>query len=391
VALAHADLLPVNVPDEVQPCTTMGVHPALPVVQQLYSEGDVAFLVNVGTLVEPLSKAEYLSKAKELPPSLFAHNVQQKVTQSMHPQDTVASGVLGRLVDVLGRDSGDAAAYKTGSYSLNGVVKMLEGERSPIVLDKSGVVAFEQQADLGAVLANLTLTSGGGSAGTKYRSVFAETWARQLNGALTSSQTLSAATADISTSATFPSTDLGEQLEQVARVIGARSALDEERQVFFVKHPGYDSHASLKDKVHEKFQSMNAALEAFETEMKAQGVWDEVVLLTSSDFGRTYGSNGAGTDHAWGGNYLLMGGAVNGGQLFGAFPSSFFEAGDVVLSRSGRILPTTPWEAVWYGLAEWFGVDLSSMSEVLPNVDRFPLDSMLRANAVDGRPGLTKA
>eukprot|EP00966_Prymnesium_polylepis_P199145 4614512-Prymnesium_polylepis.1 len=95
-------------------------------------------------------------------------------------------------------------------------------------------------------------------------------------------------------------------------------------------------------------------------------------------------------DHAWGGNYFLLGGAVNGSQLFGDFPSSFtYEASDVVISRNGRIIPTTPWESVWYGVAEWFGVDTSAMAEVLPNFANFPNHTMLRASATDGRPGLT--
>ena len=141
--------------------------------------------------------------------------------------------------------------------------------------------------------------------------------------------------------------------------------------------------------VDAKFQLINAAISAFETELKAQGVWDDTVLLTSSDFGRTYAPNGAGTDHAWGGNYFALGGAVNGSQLFGAFPSSFIETSEVVISRNGRIIPTTPWESVWYGLAEWFGVDRSSMAEVLPNAANFPPESLFYASYEGGRPGLT--
>ena len=85
----------------------------------------------------------------------------------------------------------------------------------------------------------------------------------------------------------------------------------------------------------------------------------------------------------------MMGGAINGSQIFGDFPSSFIETSDVVISRNGRILPTTPWESVWYALAEWFGVESTSMAEVLPNFANFPLETMFRATATDGHPGLT--
>ena len=96
----------------------------------------------------------------------------------------------------------------------------------------------------------------------------------------------------------------------------------------------------------------------------------------------------AAQDHAWGGNYFALGGAVNGSQIFGQFPNSFIETSDVVLSRNGRIIPTTPWESVWYALAEWFGVESSSMAEVLPNYANFPSETMFRAFSNDGRPGM---
>lgn len=329
VALRKEDLLTINVPSmpgqPAPPCRTLGVHPRLSVVQRLYNEGDAAFFTNVGTLVEPMTKAEYLAKQKRMPPSLFAHNVQVKVTQSMHPQDKVATGVLGRIVDVLKRGGAGAAAYRTGTYSLNGMAKMLEGELAPIVLDKRGVVSFVHQAEMAEALRNITL---GGA--QSYRSVFGETWAQQLEASLSSSHTLGAATAGVSITANFPSSTLGREFEQVSRVIAARSNLEEERQVFLVRKGGFDSHASLKDQVSTKhvlaawaqpepplshtkpppslrlvcappsqvdanFADINDALEAFETELKAQGVWGDTILLTSSDFGRTYAMNGAGT------------------------------------------------------------------------------------------------
>lgn len=385
VALRLDELLPIDVGPS-QPCSTLGVHPRLAAVQRLYNAGDAAFLTNVGTLVEPMSKAEYLAKQKARPPSLFAHNVQQKVTQSMHPQDAVATGVMGRIADVLGRGGGGGStAYRTGSYSLDGMPKMLEGERAPIVLDKGGVVSFEHHAELQDAIARITLSGGGnnsmnGSYGS-YRSLFGETWAQQLHDALRASETLGAATAGVSLTASFPTDNLGQQMEQVARTVGARDNLQDERQLFFVKLGGFDTHASLKDQVDGHFASIDAALEAFEVELKAQGVWQDTVLLTASDFGRTYAPNGAGTDHAWGGNYFLAGGAVNGSRLLGQFPSSFVESGDVIISRNGRVIPTTPWESVWYALAEWLGVGASAMGEVLPNAANFPLSTMFHANA----------
>jgi len=384
VALGFGELLPINVADPTQPCSTFGVHPSLQVMQQLYQEGDAAFISNVGTLVEPMTKLEYNAKSKQRPPSLFAHNVQVKVTQSLHPQDDVAKGVLGRIVDVIGRPAPSGSpGYRANAYSLDGIVKILEGERPPNVMDKRGVVAFAHQDELVDAIGNLSLR------GRSFKSVFGETWAQQLTGSLASSQVLGAALDGVTLSTTFPSDTLGQQFEQAARVVAARDYLEEERQVFYISLGGFDTHSSLKETVMTKFGQINEALTAFQAEMKAQGVWDSTVLVSSSDFGRTYATNGAGTDHAWGGNYFAVGGAVNGSQLFGSFPHSFVDESDLIISRGGRILPTTPWESVWHGLAEWFGVEPSLMAEVLPNFPNFPIESMLRSSSVDGRPSFT--
>ena len=127
-----------------------------------------------------------------------------------------------------------------------------------------------------------------------------------------------------------------------------------------------------------KLEQINVALEAFSSEMKALGVWDDVAVLTASDFARTLDSNGAGTDHAWGGNYMLLGGGVAGGTIHGKFPTSLLASSDVHVGR-GRLLPTTSWEAVWHGLAEWFGVPYEQLVSVLPNSNNFPPEALFRA------------
>jgi hypothetical protein len=218
VALSFNELLPIDVGPS-QPCSQLGVHPRLSTVRRLYNEGDVAFLTNVGALVEPMTKAEYLSSQRQRPPSLFAHNVQQKVCQSMHPQDNVATGVLGRIVDVINRNNAGTAAFRTGKYSLAGMAKMLEGEDPPIVLDRSGVVAFEHQTELEEALGNITL--GGGS----FKSTFGETWAQNLKDSLSISQTLATATAGVTLTASFGGDALGQQMEQASRAAAVDAPL----------------------------------------------------------------------------------------------------------------------------------------------------------------------
>lgn len=121
------------------------------------------------------------------------------------------------------------------------------------------------------------------------------------------------------------------------------------------------------------FGDIDTGLGNFANEMKAQGVWDDVVVLSVSDFGRTLTSNGRGTDHAWGGNHFVAGGKVNGKQMFGKYPAGLTDSAETNIGR-GRVIPTTPWESVWKGIVQWFGVGANQLDEVLPNAKNFPAD-----------------
>lgn len=286
-----------------------------------------------------------------------------KVTQSVHAQSTVAAGVLGRLTDVLATQPNP---YRTASYSVSGNAKILEGEHlQQSVLDgRSGVVRLENLPLLQRAMSNLSRPVS--------RSPFAEAYAALLDNSLASTESLGALLEPVALTAAFESDTLSRQLEQVAKVVSTRAALDEERQVFYVSLGGFDTHASELEAVHEKLAQVNGAIASFVDEMKAQGIWEQVTLLTASDFGRTLGSNGAGTDHAWGGHYAILGGSVNGGRIHGQYPSALDEHSDVNIGRNHRMLPTTPWEMIWYGIAEWFGADIDgSLDELLPNAANF--------------------
>lgn len=164
---------------------------------------------------------------------------------------------------------------------------------------------------------------------------------------------------------------VSNQFKQVAKLVHARASFKTERAAFVLGLGGFDQHSNFVDNIGEKFTQMNSALDSFVKEMKAQKVWNDVAVLTISEFGRTLSTNGLGTDHAWGGNVHLLGGGVKGSQVLGKYPTSFEKAGDHNLGR-GRMIPSTSWEAIWNGLAEWWGVEPSRMSTVLPNKKNFP-------------------
>ena len=156
---------------------------------------------------------------------------------------------------------------------------------------------------------------------------------------------------------------------QVARIIGARSILGNEREIFVISYGGWDSHFQGDYDIAKKWQDVNAGLTSFVTEMKAQGIWDNVTFTMASEFGRTIDSNGGGTDHGWGGHSFVMGGSIKGGHILGKYPSTYSTSSPIRLYRT--FIPTLSHEALWHGLAQWMGVEDAVMTNVLPNLGKF--------------------
>jgi len=167
---------------------------------------------------------------------------------------------------------------------------------------------------------------------------------------------------------------LQRQLYQVARLIKAHSSPGRkaERDFFFVQSNNWDHHNNLIEGFREKMGEVNGAIEGFVEELKLQGNFDKVVLITASDFGRTLTFNGVGTDHGWGGNHMIIGGSIRGGQIFNKFPSSFDVRRSEYLTDRGRVIPEYPWESMMVPVAQWMGVAESDISTaVFPNLRNF--------------------
>jgi uncharacterized protein (DUF1501 family) len=107
---------------------------------------------------------------------------------------------------------------------------------------------------------------------------------------------------------------------------------------------------------------MNTGIQPFTTEMKAQGVWNDVTIVMVSEFARTLpGNTGAGSDHAWGGNYFIAGGEVEGKQILGSYPNILSEDGSLIF-EPGIVVPTMSWDSLWNGVAQWFGITSPEVS-----------------------------
>eukprot|EP01043_Picozoa_sp_COSAG02_P000106 COSAG02_NODE_2_length_75708_cov_87.013953_9_plen_2901_part_00 len=373
VALMPNQLLPIALPDGTQVCNTFGMHHKLVNLKQMWDAGDLSFYANVGCMIEPLTKDEYRAKTKRIPSNLGSHAHQTQTAQSVWASYSGAKGILGRMVDALMSQDN---AYRSASYSIWGNQKAVHGYRAPTFIHfRRGIAQFRQYGQIARHYQNIS--------GLESMSIFADTWAEALADTLVKSRSIADQYAAGSTTESFgincPSLvtcNLADQLKSVAQMMSSRALTENEREVYLVSMGTWDYHQDTRDKFSKSLEVVDASIAAFKREMDHQGLWDNVVLLISSDFGRTLTSNGLGTDHAWGGNYFAVGGSINGGQMLGVYPSDLRE-GNPLDSGRGRMIPTMPWEGMWHGVAQWMDIAPEKILEVLPDAANFEAGTTL--------------
>jgi uncharacterized protein (DUF1501 family)/uncharacterized protein (DUF1800 family) len=387
-------VLPIS-SNGTQQCGTMGIHPRFSTLQQLYNDGDAAFVANVGALVQPTTKQEIVDRTAVRPAGLFAHNLQTQGAKTLHPQSTSGgTGVLGRICKAF-EDQAAATGgqpIKASAYSITDDRTMFRGSPiEPVLLSAhEGMMTYDGTATAARAFNNAERTEHIDAyqrlVSQKSESIFADTHADAFRSALVDSERIEQLMANVSLTQNWEtfkgraSAGHGKsfvaQLQQVASVISARQAFDAEVDVFYVEMPGFDTHSDAYAVTDTKFNDINIGLDAFVREMKAQGVWNQVAVQSLSEFGRTMTSNGLGTDHAWGGNHFLLGGDVKGGTIHGEYPVPRPD-GPQSVSSTGQMLPSSPWEAIWKPLAEWIGVEQSQLDTVMPNLHKFPASTYL--------------
>lgn len=254
---------------------------------------------------------------------------------------------------------------------------------SQIIVDGDGVDKFDPMSefvnDANKLLSKIRSLNNIGSLGS---SLFGETWASLLHSSLHENQQLFEALQGIKLDTEFTPSRLGRQMESVATLMKTKDTRGVDRDVFHVRMGGFDTHSDLTDNFAELMSELNIAMAEMTTEMKAQGKWDSVTFIMTSEFARTLTENTSqGSDHAWGGNYFIAGGGISGGQILGRYPSTFdpdIEGG--IIFQPGIVIPTTPYDAMWNGVVEWFGItDNDDMDEILPNKSTFPPNDLFTA------------
>jgi uncharacterized protein (DUF1501 family) len=379
MAIPQASLL------QVSPVSggSYGLHPNLPEVRDLFNQGKIAVICNVGPLVEPLNRTTYQNGTGKKPLQLFSHSDQVGLFSTAIANNVSQTGWGGRLADrtyVL-----NGAATFPQNVSIAGVNLFLTG------VDTRQLAV----ADSNTTLANvLQLTMSGTAAEVASRRVsFDELRALDNNFKLikAASETRSSAIQTDNALAsvnpvlttTFPNTSLSRQLLQVARLIKAStdpaSGINMKRQIFFCQIGGFDTHSTQITGQATLLTQLSQAMKAFYDATVELGVENKVTTFTLSDFGRTLQPAGsgaqAGSDHAWGNNHLVMGGAVQGRTLFGTYPTLRLGGPDDTDGGSnprGRWIPTTSVEQYAATLATWYGLSTADLPAVFPLIGRFP-------------------
>ena len=296
VALSKSSLHQIGTGGMSQVCNKFGIHPDLPALKTLYDDNDLSFFTNVGVLFEYVNKDDWDVKT---PTQLFAHNIQQRDIQTVDPNnEAFGTGVLGRMADVL-----TSKGYMTGSYSIGDEQITLNGEpqKSPTVntVSPNKMPVFNvnpSTENMHTVIADVNGLS------TSTSGVFGKTWSNMLDESVRQNDRLREVLGEVDLNDQYPDSWLGQQLATVSSILQMRDEFGQDRQFFYVETGGWDTHLNQPQEDQTLVPGLNAGLNAFVTLSKTQGIWDDIVVLVGSEFGRTFTPNSAsGTDHGWGG------------------------------------------------------------------------------------------
>lgn len=375
IAVPREQLLPLS-PVSYSDGASYGFHPSMVRSKDLFDQGRMALVANVGTLIHPITRQQYENQALEIPAQLFSHKDQSDLWMAGSASNGTGQGWAGRLVDQVYTNP-VTAPRPSPNISIAGNNLWQTG---------SGIRAFEMSSG-GISKPDLPWHDGPSKLQDAYAALYQANqssnhmfvsehahiqdrgieYANLINNALATAPQF-----DLS----FGDGSLQSQLEMVARLIAARDTLEAgvQRQVFFVQLGGWDTHSRQIDPNadinHQILLSqLDQSLHVFNAAMEQLGTQDQVTTFTATEFGRSLTPNNTGTDHGWGGHSLVMGGAVNGNDIYGTMPQLSFDSIDAI--DNNRIIPTSSVDQYGATLARWFGLNNSELASVFPNLQNF--------------------
>lgn len=351
------------------PGMSLGLHPAMPRMQQKFQEGKLACIANVGTLVEPTTKQQILNSAVQIPVGLFSHSDQQMQWQTSIPQERTTKGWAGKMADMLQSMNTNQDVSMNISLSGNNIYQSGNTAIPYAINPDNGSIGILGY-DAPDVFHQL-MTSGVNSLlNQEYQDVFKQSYANVIKNSVDSNARFNAAVGEESPFTTvFSDNYVSNSMQMIARTIAAQEELGMQRQTFFLSVGGWDNHDELLNNQAELLTILDNALGEFYSALDEVNMNDCVTTFTISDFARTMTSNGNGTDHAWGGHCMILGDAVNGQEIYGTYPELALGSNDEV--GGGVYIPTTSVDEYFAELALWFGVSPFDLPVLLPNIGNF--------------------
>ncbi len=339
-------------------------------VASMFAAKELAVVANVGSLVQPITRAQYQAAQVPIPSHLFSHADQQQQWQTSVAQGNSPTGWGGRVADYVKAQGLNSSTFPT-FLSVAGNTLEGSGVKTQMIAISPGgslqLAGFNSSAASQARLdafTNLLTLSSGASLAQAANSI--------MSMSMADAKALAAALAKAAPLKTrFPTTSLGQQLQQVAQVIQVQADLGMERQVFFCSIGSFDTHTGELGTLNTLYPELSQGLAAFYDATQELGMAQNDTTFTESDYNRTFQpTTGNGSDHAWGGHHLVLGGAVGGGQIYGAFPSFQLGGPDDTDTR-GRWIPTSSIDQYGATLCSWFGIPDAALPSVFPNLPNF--------------------
>ncbi len=370
LGLQRDTLLPIT------PSNTAGLsyalHPSMTGMAGLFNgtaarTPKVAWVANTGPLVVPTSKAQWQARSVPLPDNLFSHSDQQSQWQSA-TYERPSNGWGGRLAERLVPDGSINRGYSVLSVTGGNLWETGDASLSAYKVSSSGRFGFDFYNPTGTDPLSLAITQ---TLADTHQHLFEQGFVDVMGRSIEVQRILTQALQGTTLATVFPDTGLGNQFKMVARLIAARSKLGLKKQCFFCSIGGFDTHG--EDQLTRQAQllgDISAAVSAFYLATEELAVADKVTTFSASDFGRTFTSNGQGSDHGWGAHHFVVGGAVQGGKLFGTFPEHVV-GGPNDSGNQGNWIPTTSTEAYAATLGRWFGASDAVLGQVFPRLVNF--------------------
>lgn len=360
LALNRIELLPLHRGDREG--RSYALHYGMREVHELYSAGEVALLANAGVLQGPVRRAG----ANRVPDLSHSDLIARWHLGKADPRSQ--SGWAGRVADVLAgygwQDRLPTNVSVSGRNVMQlGALTVAANLQSSPYQQRSGLPVGVDFSYVNEQLAERAIGTG------RPRKIRRQT--RQLEKVEAGSRLIvEDAVADTPEFKTrFAPDSFSADLEQVARVIAARSRLGVRRQIFFVHFDGWDHHHRLLENQAMLLRVLSRGLAEFRDALIEHDVFDAVTTFTTSEFGRSLESNGSGSDHGWGGHHIVMGGAVHGGRIYGNYPH--LGNGSPLDIGGGSFVPTTSMDEYLAEMVLWLGTPVSDLPYVLPDVSKF--------------------